>query len=413
MLKLKPAVNSAVSLYLLPNGEILRFRCYTRFFRDKGDQFKWDRHADSPELQRALDLAASVPVSEDVKKKLALLGLWNSDSDQDALAADFDKLPPGFADFAVLREELKHCFGKRAVVLESPRGKVKAIFVVWKPLGMRMNTETALASLKSILGPELFPFIDKTPTSLRQCFLTKDGSSLLSEELRRCIPFEACIEHEGLYLGDKNTEHCIHEDYSIHNSRPSYEQYPGTMDQWPTLKSFADTDTASENLIRTLICIDGLIEGFDLPQRYFATLIGSSQPTLSRRLDRLEAEGQLRCIESHRMFPVRRAKRFIAQGELLDAIGTAPHPRRSKVIPLDELVADIRKENFYTPAFDIGRMHFKNDPDSYVRFMEPYTNQNQSRRERVKNNAKQLRERMADATPHRSKDNDGYSDGEL
>jgi len=118
------------------------------------------------------------------KESLPCLELWSAVLK--LVVADFDSLPvvPGLAwDWETFRAYLSWRYGHLGLVVESPSGKAKIVFVVRIPDGASMTTDIALDTLDWLLDPEEREVIDRTPAALTQFLLREKAFSLLQERL--------------------------------------------------------------------------------------------------------------------------------------------------------------------------------------------------------------------------------------
>ncbi|MBP1627347.1 MAG: hypothetical protein H6Q00_1822 [Holophagaceae bacterium] len=124
------------------------------------------------------------------KESLPCLDLWSGILK--LVVADFDHLPEGFESWEQHREILTYKYGRMGLVLESPSGKSKVVFVVES--GGTMTSEIALDTLDHLLDEEERPQIDRSPSALSQFFLREKGFLLLREHLNALPVFPAVFD---------------------------------------------------------------------------------------------------------------------------------------------------------------------------------------------------------------------------
>jgi hypothetical protein len=148
------------------------------------------------------------------KESLPCLDLWSATLK--LVVADFDHLPVDAGldlawDWECFREYLTWRYGRLGLVVESPSGKAKILFVVRVPEGETMSRDIALDTLGWLLDDAEMGLIDRSPAALTQFLVREKVFSLLQERLNLLQVHPAILDStEGpgeafrwhLYAGD-------------------------------------------------------------------------------------------------------------------------------------------------------------------------------------------------------------------
>lgn len=340
--------NKSKNAFLLPNGSVLRYA----FPEDKGNQCKWFRTFYSERLM----------IKRNNKISLPKLGLWSSKSNQYLLAADFDNLPDGFANFANLRTYLKQNYTS-GIVTTTPSGKAKVFFVIEISNEIEMNLETAIATLELIFhldNYDLINYIDKSISAMSIAFLTPE----MVQDLQKLKSLKI-ISVEG-YSNHSNEETL--------KSEHIFKLYEGCMPKY--FEDFTSSDSR-EIFLRKLIACYGLIKdkGFSLPIPKIAKECDVSAKTISLWIAELISIGCLNCI-NRKYIPGVRAKTYIAKNELKEFIlYTTPKKERKKPPSV------IRDGEWNQKLFDIA-WYYHDDEEGYFEHVKRISGWNKKDRQK-------------------------------
>ncbi len=279
--------------FRLPDGKSLRYA----FPYERGNQYQWYRTWESRRLYewRPRD-----------KTKSIKLGLWNARGELFVIAADFDKVPYGFASFDQLEEFLKFIY-RNAIVSRSFSNKVKCFFLV--RFEGEMNRETASETLHKILGPDLFEGCDLSISALSFTFLTAKMARQL-KHLSALTPIEAVVGHEL-----ERVPVDVNKDLT---PRPMRR---GTDSLAPELQAWVSRSPSRRQLMQILAASPQLLSraGMDLPTTYLANECGCSPTHIWRFRESLIREGFLERISTQYRVG-HKAMTYQARGELRESL---------------------------------------------------------------------------------------------
>ena len=105
------------------------------------------------------------------KERLPVLDLWSAK--YKIVVADFDELPAPFIEWSDFRKYISFYYGRMGLVLESPSGKAKVIFVVKLPENQAMNHSIARDTLNWLLREEERSVIDRTDSANCRLFINE------------------------------------------------------------------------------------------------------------------------------------------------------------------------------------------------------------------------------------------------
>ncbi len=229
---------------------------------------------------------------------------FTSNKEFHCVIADFDQLPRGFASFTQFHRYLHNKYVSGCCV-RSVSGKVKLIFLVENVLHI-----DHLATLRSIIEPELHEYLDTSKTALTQTYLNTDMIVKIQTWLKTAIPYEAknlefdeicCQDLAEEYLDISHKLTKLLRDIGLTNK--SYRSL--TNDRILQLAALIVTDALS-------LCKDGMVWN----QEIFAKMLGlKNGRTAARILDKLQEAGLIEMICNYSAG--NRSRTYVAQGELL------------------------------------------------------------------------------------------------
>ncbi len=297
--------------FVLPDGSSLRYALPG----DRGGQFDWYRtfRAAYLETWRAK-----------IKEKRIRLGLWNSQGEVSAVAADFDRLPPGYANFDKLEEYIEATFRGKALITRSPSGRVKCFIAVRQP-GSLMTAAIARDTLEVIFG-DLACGLDISLPALSITFLTREMVQQL-RGLRDLPVIEPILESEEFEIKED-----VNKDITpLHLFRTFRGELPEQLRDW------VNESLLREAFVRILYESPRLLspQGMDLPSTKLATQCEARPVTIRRYITAMVNDGLLAC-KSERYLPSKKAMTYRAMGwfaDLLEArFPTRKHTERASML---------------------------------------------------------------------------------
>lgn len=354
--------------FVLPDGSTLKYRLYG----ERGNQHTWYRTQWTDRFSHALKAR--------IKERLPLLGLWNSVSALVLLAADFDKVPPGFADFDSLYRYLDWVFTgvNMAIVARSPSGKVKVFFAVKLSEPGTMTAATAKGTLQRLLPCDLADFVDEVETGYRQAYLTAEIAKLLSAKLSS-LRVHAAVEAEeqrgcGTLVTDNQPTVTAHKRELRKYSGPIPERYGffiGNDEQSPSREAFVRVVLASRLLLTEA--------GFELSTTKIAEACGGRklQPHVSRWRKQFMEMGWLTCVREAYVIG-KHAKGFVGAGALREDLEAIHGPASAFKCgaPLPTSIADGHwEEELLKAAF-----RFLHRPDEFIPWVKTIPGHDQNKR---------------------------------
>jgi len=297
-------------IYTFPNGYSLRFAlCFdkkgtksTRFRRAATDSFHFQQAIQSKE-----------------KAKLPLLDL-DTAYDYPIVAADFDNLPDGFMDWDHFEQYLYQTYSESGLVVRTPSGKCKVLFQLKMPSGVKLIRLDRMNTLKELLLPEDFPWIDEVPTALTKVYLTP----AMLPKLQSWKPkfHKPCLmdapkiptfsELEARYTYQNLME-------AAQRFKPKEIEIQGKVfDLLATAFPRMSEDTRLSISIYLVRYRTRLAQGFPLNQKLMANMIQCKQPYVAKILKKLIDMGWLK--DKKFFVPGFQAKKHSTIGELRDIL---------------------------------------------------------------------------------------------
>jgi len=126
------------------------------------------------------------------KERLPLLDLWSSK--YKIVVADFDHLPKTFTDWSDFRKFLSFQYGHMGLVLKSPSGKAKMMFLIELPDGQAMSLGIALDTLDWFLEGEERKAIDRSESANCRCFINERMYNDIRNAIDRLPIFPAILD---------------------------------------------------------------------------------------------------------------------------------------------------------------------------------------------------------------------------
>lgn len=336
--------------FSLPNGSALKYA----FPGDKGNQFNWYRTYDNKRLM------------DKIKKKTSLpkVGLWSSKTNQHLIAADFDNLPEGFANYERLKEYLKSKFKNRGRVTSTPSNKAKVFFVVQITNSFKMNKEIASDVLELLFrndAYDLYNYLDLTKPALSVAFVTPN----MVQDLKNISSLEPIfIEGYSKVSENKITKNDLHKFKLYSKEIPEY------------LKYFQSSDKR-EYFARIILECGGLCRetGFQLPITKLSSEVKVSPKTISTWLKKLISSNLLECI-NRKYKPGKISRTYKAKGELFKFFKNKLYKNKSYNIP-----TQIKDGEWNNDLFTIA-WNFKDNPNQYFNYVKNIPGYDQKDRSR-------------------------------
>lgn len=284
------------ALFKLPNGKHLKYE-YSRNGIKVGSQDTWTKARNCEEFWRT----ARSPKKEQLPK----LGLWSSRSNQHLLAIDIDKLPEGFLSFEELYNKLLNTLDKVAIVLRSPSGKVKVLFLV-EVYGGIIPTDSSIKSvLNQLLPSDLNCTVDPQGTKL--CFVNESMARIISERLPYLPVF--------LSMRVSGPTGAVRRDEAP--KEPRFYRGPIPDSLLVFQKHYkSKLEPSKEKFLRYLLASPNLIWGLDLPITHLGKLMGTTPTSVSTWIKWLIQNRWLQLV-SGKYAKGKKARRFKANGKLL------------------------------------------------------------------------------------------------
>ena len=278
------------------------------------------------------------------------------------LAADFDVLPSGYKTFASLRKDLKKRFSG-AIVLKTPSGKAKILFLVKQDMAVDSNAYGARwFALASLLGDVALNVFDASVISSYKVFFNREMLKQWDRQ-KKNITLSGCVsvlaELSGFDQSSKirtlaalrklltkraypmermagEEEGASQNDHSkVPRGNRSVKRYRGRLNNG--LKDLTSNSRGMERFIRLLVATPKLSSGAPLPQECIGHNLGVSLSTVSRYIRRLILLGVLEQSNGS-YIPGVSAKEYMALGVLREAnIEYSKNRRVGKSLPPPEL----------------------------------------------------------------------------
>jgi hypothetical protein len=298
-------------IYTYPNGYSIR---YALAFDTKGNKLSRFRRAaiDNKPFEKA--------INSEIKLRLPLLDL-DTAYDFPIVAADFDHLPDDFMDWDHFEQYLTQTYSDKGLVIRTPSGKCKVLFQLKMPSGAKLNRLDRVATLKALLLPEDFPWIDDVPTALTKVYLTKEMLPKLQnwkpqffvpilKKLPKPLSFS---ELEAKYTFQSLTDEFAKFDSNqVALKDKILELLRGSFKRM-------NVETLDRIAIYMVKYKQGICVGFHINQKLMGTMIGIPQSNVSKLLRKLVELGWLYTDGSYCTSIA--AKKYSARGLLRQTLG--------------------------------------------------------------------------------------------
>lgn len=319
-------MNAAENLFSLPNGNALPYALpYEKTPNNK--------------FYRTHDYSIIRNWKAKRKQDQLKINLWGA-SDIKLIAADFDT-HHGFHSYDALEAYLKSIYKNQAIIFRTFSNKVKMLFLT---SSNKMNKNIALETLSSILEPELFDMIDKSPTSLQICYVNKKNLSIISNSLKTCKVYDA-----------------------VFPEKMSYREFKGTLPILGTDKQYiVKLNSVKERFLRTLLAMPQLMNQFDLPTTSLSESLDVTPMYVHKLLKQFINLGLLEVVDSNYTVGVK-AKTYKATGKLLEILKNLYKDKKSlyKAIPKHPLPSEIKSGEWNDTVYKAS-FHFIGSPSKFI-----------------------------------------------
>lgn len=364
-----------MSILIFPDGRCIRIGLPWH----KGNCFQWRHNWLTKSFKKQLSKS---------KKQQPKVGFWNSGGSYGVICGDIDKLPIKIESFDLLESFLKRELGKEFVVTRSSSGKVKIFCMAYFPEfqnlpGYRKKSQAiksiSLAALRSVLADDIFECVDQSTTAFLYSFMNQrmfdDFRSLEAKpvavevERESELSFGVLIKSRGVKISvplkiSSGKQEVIH----------SYRLYRGGLPIFANRfveKYKSKQKEKKEEFIRLLLETEALVSGgFDLPVTEISKFIGTKQQNISRWIQRLVKDGQLK-LANRKFSPGNFSKRYLARGELEEFLVQRAAKKKKKKGKLVELPTDyvlprkIPSGRWSQISYEAIKFHFRDDIEAY------------------------------------------------